>query len=334
MIRTRQVMIGQVSSVVVLIGMVVFAFLFSVNNSNLATVQNTLGTNLISNPDFSQGFSGWGGYSGWTGTNGYATLDYSTYHNGAPSLRLDTDIHGISSNDPACWIDPRISLSQPYTTYVFSVWVKTGSNPDHSYDQTQPYGARMMVDFYDSVGVDLTNQGYYQIINSTVPIVTGCPVVSWNSAGWTLIQIYVKCTSPTNDPPTQAVPWLQTFPAQTDGPYSCWFDDAYFAVATSSSTPTLAGSWFINGVQITDSSQTVYSKTLLIAFEFDKTAGAADSAVTCTVTEGSNLLVTLTNSAAGKWTGTVTFTGGSHDLSLQATDGKSTITLSVVGQLW
>ena len=97
---------------------------------------------------------------------------------------------------------------------------------------------------------------------------------------------------------------------------------------------SLAGNWFINGVQITNSSQTVYSKTLLIAFEFDKTAGAADSAVTCTVTEGSNLLVTLTNSAAGKWTGTVTFTGGSHDLSLQATDGKSTITLSVVGQLW
>ena len=92
---------------------------------------------------------------------------------------------------------------------------------------------------------------------------------------------------------------------------------------------SLAGNWFINGVQITNSSQTVYSKTLLIAFEFDKTAGAADSAVTCTVTEGSNLLVTLTNSAAGKWTGTYTFTAGTHSLTLKASDGVSYVSMSL-----
>jgi hypothetical protein len=91
----------------------------------------------------------------------------------------------------------------------------------------------------------------------------------------------------------------------------------------------LAGNWLINGQQITSTTQTVYSANLLVSFEFDKTAGTGDSYITCTVSEANSTLVTLTNSAAGRWTGTYTFTAGTHVLTLKASDGISFVSMSL-----
>jgi hypothetical protein len=176
--------------------------------------------NLILNPDFSEGFAYWGGYTGWTGSSGYAFLDNSTYHNAAPSLALEPDPYGITPGDPACWATG-ISVNGEVTLKV-DVWVKT------SVDSVGYGGARMMVDFYDASGNDLTNEGYFQIINCTVPLVDNCPVVAWGTTSWTLIEIYVKATNPNT---VTAVPWLQVFPAQSGVTLPCWFDDAYCAVA-------------------------------------------------------------------------------------------------------
>jgi hypothetical protein len=182
--------------------------------------------NLIPNPDFSQGFSGWGGYTGWRGdqnAHGYAFLDNSTYRNTAPSLRLEPDPYGITPGDPAVWVDPRIAAKGEVTLRA-GVWVKTDKNPNYPYNTNTPYGARMMVDFWDNSQNDLTNEGFYQIINSTVPVVDGCPVVSWGTTSWTLIEIYVKAT---NLNTVWAVLWLQVYPSQSGVTLSCWFDDAY-----------------------------------------------------------------------------------------------------------
>lgn len=186
-------------------------------------------SNLILNPDFSAGFAYWGGYSGWRGdknAKGYAFLDNSTYHNAAPGIRLEPDPYGITPGDPAVWVDPRIPVQGEVTLRV-GVWVKTSVNPNYPYNPNAPYGARMMVDFWDNSQHDLTNEGYFQIINCTVPIVTGCPVVSWGTTTWTLIEIYVKATNPNT---VSAVPWLQVYPSQPGVTLSCWFDDAYCVV--------------------------------------------------------------------------------------------------------
>lgn len=173
--------------------------------------------NLISNPSFSNGFNGWGGYTGWTGSNGYAFLDNSIYHSVAPSLKLECDPRGITPNDPACWVDPRIPINGAVTLRA-GAWVRADSSPI-GYG-----GARMMVDFYDAQGNNLTNAGYFQILSCTVPVVDNCPVVAWGTNAWTLIEFLVKCT---NSSAASAVPWLQSFPAQAGKTYSCWFDDCY-----------------------------------------------------------------------------------------------------------
>lgn len=177
-------------------------------------------TNLVQNPDFSQGFSSWGGYSengGWnTGPNAYAFLDYSVYHSAAPSLRMEPDPHGNTPGDPACW-----STGWPMVggqTVRVSVWVRTDTNPNFPYNTNVPYGARMCVDFRDSSGKIMNNA----VLNCTVPVVDGCPVVSWGTSVWTLIDFY--CVAP----PTAVTccMWLQVYPPQSGVTLSCWFDDA------------------------------------------------------------------------------------------------------------
>ena len=68
-----------------------------------------------------------------------------------------------------------------------------------------------------------------------------------------------------------------------------------------------------------------------MSFKFVKTAGVADSSITCTVWEGTTQLLTLTNSAMSTWTGSYTFTLGKHTLDLKASDGTQTVTMSVIG---
>jgi hypothetical protein len=91
----------------------------------------------------------------------------------------------------------------------------------------------------------------------------------------------------------------------------------------------LNGDWYINNILITGPTQEVYSSSLTVSFKFVKTAGAADSSITCTVAEGGTALLKLTNSAAGTWTGSYTFARGKHTLELKASDGTNTVTMSL-----
>jgi len=93
----------------------------------------------------------------------------------------------------------------------------------------------------------------------------------------------------------------------------------------------LQGTWYVNDVEITSLSQTVYATSTTVNFKFVKTAGVADSSITCTVWEGSTQLLALANSATSMWTGSYTFANGQHTLSLKASDGTQTVTMSVIG---
>jgi len=93
----------------------------------------------------------------------------------------------------------------------------------------------------------------------------------------------------------------------------------------------LQGKWYVNDVEITSPAQTVYATSKTVSFKFVKTAGVADSSITCMVWEGTTQLLTLTNSATSTWTGSYTFTLGKHTLDLKASDGTQTVTMSVIG---
>jgi len=104
-----------------------------------------------------------------------------------------------------------------------------------------------------------------------------------------------------------------------------------FAIAWAS----LGGDWYVNGQKITSPSQTIYASSNQVAFQFKKTSGGApDNQITCFVVESSRpetTLVTLTYSALYTWTGTYTFTGGKHVLSLVATDSTTPpVTMAVL----
>ena len=92
----------------------------------------------------------------------------------------------------------------------------------------------------------------------------------------------------------------------------------------------LQGTWYINDVEITSSTQTVYSTGLTVNFKFVKTAGAEDSKISCRIEQNGNTLITLTNTEAGVWEGSKTFTPGKYTLTLVASDGVNNVTFSVV----
>jgi len=91
----------------------------------------------------------------------------------------------------------------------------------------------------------------------------------------------------------------------------------------------LQGNWYVNDILITSPTQEVWSKSPTFAFKFVKTAGIADSSITCTGWEGGTKIFTLVNTAAGTWTGSFTFSLGKHTLDLKASDGTGTITMSI-----
>ena len=100
----------------------------------------------------------------------------------------------------------------------------------------------------------------------------------------------------------------------------------------------LAGNWYVNDVLITSATQVITATSATVAFKFVKAAGVADSSITAFVKEGSITLVTLTvgtgaapSGPAGTWTGSYTFSYGTHTLALEAYDGTSTITMSIIG---
>jgi len=83
----------------------------------------------------------------------------------------------------------------------------------------------------------------------------------------------------------------------------------------------IQGTWYINNVEITSSTMTVYSSTLTVNFTFVKTTGP--SGTVCEVTEGGSHVVTLVSTDSITWRGVHAFTGGSHALELTASDGTS-----------
>jgi hypothetical protein len=96
---------------------------------------------------------------------------------------------------------------------------------------------------------------------------------------------------------------------------------------TFSMSQAIAGIWFINGVQITSPTQKVYSQTLTVNFNFSKTAG---NVVTCNVVEGSTPILTLTSTDSTNWHGSYTFTGGSHTVTLTASDGTTSVIMAML----
>jgi hypothetical protein len=104
-----------------------------------------------------------------------------------------------------------------------------------------------------------------------------------------------------------------------------------FTVSPTQPPPTqLQGDWYINSELISTSTQTVYSATTTVRFTFMKTAGPDDSSVTCKVLEGTSTLVTLSNTGAGKWEGSYTFSLGTHSVTLQASSSSGGVVMSIV----
>jgi hypothetical protein len=95
----------------------------------------------------------------------------------------------------------------------------------------------------------------------------------------------------------------------------------------------LTGTWYVNNIAITSTSQVVYATSATVSFKFVKTTGVADSSITCTVVEAvaGGMSLTLTNSAASTWTGSYTFALGTHTLTLKAYDGTQSVIMSVIG---
>jgi len=93
-------------------------------------------------------------------------------------------------------------------------------------------------------------------------------------------------------------------------------------------TGGIQGIWYVNGIEITSSSQTVYSPSLTVNFTFSRTSPIAPN--TCSVVEGSTSLLTLTSTDSSTWLGAYTFTGGAHTLTLTATDGTTSVIMAML----
>jgi hypothetical protein len=93
----------------------------------------------------------------------------------------------------------------------------------------------------------------------------------------------------------------------------------------------LQGTWSINDVPVVDSQTTLYFNTTTLTFKFIKTLGAAsDTSINCFVTENGATIGTLAYQGSSTWTGTVSFSGGKHVLSLKASDGSNVVTMAML----
>ena len=132
--------------------------------------------------------------------------------------------------------------------------------------------------------------------------------------------------------------WERTVSITTPGTHTFEFTATNKAGLSSKVSGTftiytdLQGKWYINDQEITSSSQTIYSTSLTVTFKFVKTAGIDDSYISCWVEEGGTkiLTLTLTDSSKHVWTGVYTFKPGTHTLTLKVSDGRKTLTLSIV----
>lgn len=91
----------------------------------------------------------------------------------------------------------------------------------------------------------------------------------------------------------------------------------------------IQGNWYINNQLINSTSDVIYGPPTA-QFRFVKTVGIQDSAITCTISEGSTNLVQLTLSGSGTWVGSYTFGSGMHTISMVASDGQKAVIMSVM----
>jgi len=132
--------------------------------------------------------------------------------------------------------------------------------------------------------------------------------------------------------------WEASFPVDVqyevlkDYSFTFYAYDAAGNLKTLSGTfrvySALQGKWYINDVQVTSPTQTIWVKTNTVTFKFVKTAGVDDTKITCTAQWGTTTR-TLTKSAAATWTDTVTLNDGVYTITLKANDGTTTITLTL-----
>jgi hypothetical protein len=93
----------------------------------------------------------------------------------------------------------------------------------------------------------------------------------------------------------------------------------------------LLGNWYINGVQITSTTQKVYAGSTNVTFKFVKTAGIEDKYLTVKVSETGAFSYGVDYISADTWQSTWTISPGTHTLTLSAYDGTTIITMSVIG---
>jgi hypothetical protein len=132
-------------------------------------------------------------------------------------------------------------------------------------------------------------------------------------------------------------PLSTTSSPNTEGSHSFTFTATNNVGLTATSSGTyqittmpLEGNWYVNDVLVTSPSQILYFQTLMLTFTFVKTAGPADSQVSCNVKEGDRQLLILTYQGDSTWAGTYTFTGGTHTVKLGASDGTRSIIMSLL----
>jgi hypothetical protein len=105
---------------------------------------------------------------------------------------------------------------------------------------------------------------------------------------------------------------------------TCRYPATDVARFTIVSNQALTGNWYIENTLITSSSQTLYFQKLALAFKFTPTVIVDPAKIACIVKEGASELFVLTyNTVQNAWIGTYTFSGGSHTLSLQVSDGAN-----------
>lgn len=99
-------------------------------------------------------------------------------------------------------------------------------------------------------------------------------------------------------------------------------------------TTQLVGEWSINGQPISHATQTIWFGVNVLTFKFTQASGITATSVTVTATKtGSNPVSITMTRVGGVWTGIGTFADGVWQMTLTATDGTYTNTLSIVGQV-
>jgi hypothetical protein len=162
---------------------------------------NQTGENLIINPDFSQGETGWD-FHHYVSPQ-YIFIDTTQNHNGVPSARLDPTAY----IDRSIWPSYRVAVT-PGQTVVASCWAMVGPNANGP----DGLGARL--------GIDGWNALYGGSDNDVLGHATTSSYLLWSNVN-TWVQLTLNYTVLPGD--AAVVPWVQGF--THDANESVWVTD-------------------------------------------------------------------------------------------------------------